>query len=351
MKTTCVVMVSLLLGGTTAWAQRGAPMPEPRIMQFEARPASIKPGEAAILSWHVENPTDISISPGVGVVTPRGTQMVKPSATTTYTISVGRQGQATITKSLIVIVAGTNPVAPAVDQPLAKKAVPRTVDGHPDFTGVYDFRAPASAGGGRGARGAPPAAAAAGSLPSAPTLKAGMDSYRVVPGPYDVGGKCSPGIPPGSFGSPYQFQIVQNKDTVLIFYEYPGTFRVIPLDEPHSVDPDPAWMGESVGRWEGDTLVVDTIGYNDKTTVGGGRGGYRHTDALHTVERFRRTEDALELEVTLEDPNVFTGPWRETRTFKYLPELKKIGEFVCENNRDYRSLFGPDVAAPQQQGR
>ena len=89
--------------------------------------------------------------------------------------------------------------------------------------------------------------------------------------------------PPDAFGVPYQFQIVQNKDYLVILHEYPGTFRIIPLDgEPHQVDPDPTWLGDSVGRWEGDTLVVDTIGYNDKTEI----SGFRHTEALHTVERF-----------------------------------------------------------------
>jgi len=144
--------------------------------------------------------------------------------------------------------------------------------------------------------------------------------------------------PPDAFGVPYQFQVVQNKDVLLILHEYPGTFRIIPLDgEPHQPDPDPSWLGDSVGRWEGDTLIIDTIGYNDKTEV----SGYRHTDALHTVERLRRTEDGFEYEVTIEDPNVFVTPWTEMRTYRLnVPPMKKIMEFVCENNRDYKPLFG-----------
>jgi len=124
----------------------------------------------------------------------------------------------------------------------------------------------------------------------------------------------------------------------VLLHEYPGTFRIIPLDgEPHQVDPDPSWLGDSVGRWEGDTLVVDTIGYNDKTEV----SGFRHSDALHTVERFKRIEDGFEYEVTIEDPNVFAGPWTETRTYRLnVPPLKRIMEFICENNRDYKPLFG-----------
>ena len=159
-----------------------------------------------------------------------------------------------------------------------------------------------------------------------------------------------PLIAPDAFGVPYQFQIIQSKNYLVIFHEYPGTFRIIPLDgEPHQVDPDPSWMGDSVGRWEGDTLVVDTIGFNDKTEV----SGFHHSDALHTVERFKRTEDAVEYEITLEDSNVFVGPWRETRTFRpNVPELKRIMEFVCENNRDYRPLFGTQAPnQPPQIGR
>ncbi len=95
-------------------------------------------------------------------------------------------------------------------------------------------------------------------------------------------------------------------------------------------------MGNSVGHWEGDTLVVDTIGFNEKTEV----DGYHHTEALHTVERFRRPDLAsVQYEVTIEDPNVFVRPWTENRTFALHPELEKIDEFVCENNRDYSRMF------------
>jgi hypothetical protein len=316
-------------------------------MQFEVQPISIRPGESVTLLWHVENPSTISIGPGLGAVVQRGSRRLTPAATTTYTITVGPPGNAVATRSVTVTVAGTTPVTVTSDSTATRKPVPRTRDGKPDLTGVYDFRAPAGAGGGAGgARGAAAnaPAAAPGSVARTPTLKPGMESFRVVRGPFDVGGTCLPSLPPGSFGSPYQFQIIQNKDVVLIFYEYPGTFRIIPIDgEPHPVDPDPSWMGDSVGRWEGDILVVDTIGYNDKTVV----SGHRHTEALHTIERFRRTEEALELEVTIEDPNVFVGPWTETRSFRYMPELKKIGEFICENNRDYSPLFGTPVPESQ----
>jgi hypothetical protein len=265
---------------------------------------------------------------------------VKPAATTTYTLTMRGPNDAPITGSATVTVAGTVPVAinPSPGPSSAKQGIPRMPDGKPDFSGVYAF--------GGGGRGRGNAGAAADGIARVPTLKPGADKYKVDRGPLDTGrtADCMPLSPPDAFGVPYQFQIVQNKDMLVLLHEYPGTFRLIPLDgEPHQIDPDPTWLGDSVGRWEGDTLVVDTIGYNDKTEV----SGYRHTDALHTVERFKRNDGGFDYEVTIEDPNVFVGPWTETRTYRLnLPPMKKIMEFVCENNRDYKPLFGGRGTSP-----
>jgi len=125
---------------------------------------------------------------------------------------------------------------------------------------------------------------------------------------------------------------------VVIAHEYLNLSRIIPTDgRAQANDPDPSWMGHPVGRWDGDTLVIDSIGYNDKTEI----NGYRHTEALHVVERIRRPDfDTLQYEATIEDPNVFAGPWVIRRTFPLLPEYDALNEFVCENNRDYKPLFG-----------
>jgi hypothetical protein len=95
-------------------------------------------------------------------------------------------------------------------------------------------------------------------------------------------------------------------------------------------------MGNSVGHWEGETLVVDVIGVNDKVTV----GEYRHTTAYHVVERFQRVSyDTLKYSATIDDPNVFAQPWTEVGTFTLHPEWE-IQEYVCEeNNHDYKQLF------------
>jgi hypothetical protein len=96
-------------------------------------------------------------------------------------------------------------------------------------------------------------------------------------------------------------------------------------------------MGDSIGHWEGDTLVVDVTGFNDKTEL---PGGYRHTEALHVAERFRRASaDTLQYQATVEDPNVFEKPWVVSRTFPLRRDLERVDEFVCENNRDYKQFF------------
>ena len=319
---------------------RGRGGPPPRIVTFEARPATIKPGESTVLNWLVENPAAPAIDPGIGRVTPRGTQRVTPAATTTYTLTMGD-----LTKSVTVTVAGTKPIAAGTPTAAAASTgIPRTPDGKPDFSGVYGF----GGGGGRGGRGAAPAAGRGqGAAPTGPQLKPGAEKYRVQRGPQDTGrtADCMPLIPPDAFGVPYEFQIIQNKNHLVIIHEYPGTFRIVPLDgEPHQVDPDPAWLGDSVGRWDGDTLIIDTIGYNEKTEV----AGYRHTDALHTVERLRRVDGGFDYEITIEDPNVFVAPFTQSRSFRLTAApMKRIMEFICENNRDYRPLFGtPGAAAP-----
>jgi len=312
-------------------AGRGRGGPPARIVTFEAKPSSIKPGESTVLTWLVENPGAPAIEPGIGRITPRGSMRVTPSATTTYTLTNGD-----LTRTVTVTVAGTQPVAATAAAAVpTSKGITRTPDGKPDFSGVFAFGG--GGGGGRGAGGGRGGGAAA---PAGPQLKPGAEKYRVQRGPQDTGrtSDCMPLPPPDAFGVPYQFQIIQNKDYLVIFHEYPGTFRIVPLDgEPHQVDPDPAWLGDSVGKWDGDTLIIDTVGYNEKTEI----AGYRHSDALHTVERLKRNDDGIDYEITIDDPNVFVAPFTQTRTFRFnVPPMKRIMEFICENNRDYRPLFG-----------
>jgi hypothetical protein len=317
--------------GPSGAYQQAARLPA-RILDFKATPASIQPGQTAMLAWSTENPNSVSIDPEVGSVTARGSKQVKPTATTTYTLTVaGPTGPQT--RTVKVTVAGTVERAAANTASNTKagpRPAPRMADGKPDLSGVYNSSS--FNFGGVAVRGQ--------NEPIAATLKPGAEKFKVVRGPTDAGlySSCSPTGVPGAYFVPYQWEIVQGRDRVVIVYEYPHLFRVIPIDgTPHPADPDPTWMGDSVGRWEGDTLVVDTVGFNDKTEL---PGGYKHTEALHVVERFHRVDfDNLDYQATIDDPNVFAKPWTISRGFPLRPDLTKVDEFICENNKDYSKFF------------
>ncbi|HXD72975.1 MAG TPA: hypothetical protein VN628_04535 [Vicinamibacterales bacterium] len=332
-----MIGVAFAIGIALAAAQQAAPPAQPgespyriagrlpvRIMSFDVQPKSIRPGEKVTLTWATENPQSISIDP-IGRVAPRGTLTLTPSATTTYTLAVTGASNSADKRMVTVTVQGTT-AASATSASHLPKAVPRTADGHPDLSGVYGYgQAP-------GGRGGPP--------PAQPVLKPGAEKFKIVRAADDTGqySSCMPPGIPQSFFVPYYTQIVQAPKSVVIAHEYLNLHRIIPTDgRNHPPDPDPSWMGNAVGRWDGDTLVVDSIGYNDKTEI----NGYRHTESLHIVERFSRPDfNTLSYEATIQDPNVFAQPWIIRRNFPLLPEYDSLNEFVCENNRDYKPLFG-----------
>ncbi len=296
---------------------------EPRIVSFEARPAAVRAGEPVVLAWATENPAGgVSIDQDIGSVSARGSKTVTPGATTTYTLAM-RGGP---TRSVTVTVTGAPEARNGGIRGLPSSSIPRMPDGRPDLTGVY------------GSAGLP-----AGTIP--PALKPGAERFRIVRGPDDIRGRttlttgndCKPLGIPQTYITPYPFQIVQTPKLILIIYEYPNAVRWVPIDgRQHEVDPDPTFMGSSIGRWDGDTLVVDAIGFNEKTEV----HGFLHTDALHVVERFRRLADGhMQYDVTVEDPNVWQAAWTiPTRTFQRRPE-ENVAEFVCESRVDYQRLF------------
>jgi len=342
MRRTLTTLISILMTISFAAAQAppaAAPprpqrvQPPARISDFRAQPATIQPGQSATLIWATENPNAITISPEIGRVIPRGSRQVTPKVTTVYTLTVTGPNNTVVTKEVTVNVPGTTAIASAAPAGEAKREVPRLANGKPDLSGVYSF----GGGGGRGA--APGGGRGAAAAPAGPELKPGMEKYRVTRGPNDAGAlsDCMPIAGPAAYSVPYQFQILQTPAFAVIMHEYPGVFRIIPTNgSTHPVDPDPTWMGDAVGRWEGDTLVVDMVGFNTRTEL----SGFKHSEALHIVERFSRPDyDTLQYEATLEDPNVFVRPWTVIRTFPLRPDLNKIDEFVCENNKDYSKLF------------
>ncbi len=145
---------------------------------------------------------------------------------------------------------------------------------------------------------------------------------------------CLPmGMPLMMMAANYPIQVIQTPKQVTMLFEETRVFRVIRMNEPHLPEAENfGFLGDSIGRWEGDTLVVDTTGFNDKTSID--LTGMPHTEAMHLEERFRRLGDGtLEDLITVDDPKTFTKPWT-TRTL-YRPSGERIMEyFLCENNRN-----------------
>ncbi len=140
---------------------------------------------------------------------------------------------------------------------------------------------------------------------------------------------CDPPGMPRIMG-PGPFEIIQIPGRILIHFEDFYTRRTIWMDgRAVPKDPDPTWYGYSVGKWEGDTLVVDTVGVNDRSWLNG--GGYPHSEAMHVVERYRRVDrDTLELSMTIDDPKAYTKPWVSTapQVYKLKPKLELL-ELAC----------------------
>ena len=231
----------------------------------------------------------------------------------------------------------------------APAGVPRGADGKPDLTGVWQGSSVRpgkweDANNGLGVGGT-------GKDPSAPPS---LGSQQVItePAPYqpwaaarvlesfnkrgidDPAALClPPGVPRLVMVSLFPIEIVQTPKRIVFMYEYMNVFRSIPIGEPHPTDLAPSYLGDSVGRWEGNTLVVDVTSFNDKTWLTG--TGTFHSEDLHVVERYTRvSKDRIDFEATLTDAKVLTRPWT-VRTTMMLREGTRVQEYVCaENNQD-----------------
>jgi hypothetical protein len=147
--------------------------------------------------------------------------------------------------------------------------------------------------------------------------------------------ECLPaGFPHMMLAANYPIQVLQTPGQVTMIFEEDSRYRLILLDQPHPADLDLSYNGHSTGRWQGNTLVVDTVGLTDRKAID--QIGMPHTTALHVTERLRRMDaDTLELFITLEDPGAFTRPWTLRRTYGRAPAGERIREYVCaENNRN-----------------
>jgi hypothetical protein len=127
---------------------------------------------------------------------------------------------------------------------------------------------------------------------------------------------------------------------VVILYETSNVFRQIFTDgRPLPKDPQPTWLGYSVGRWEKDTLVVETVGFNDRSWLDGDKGR-PHSDAMRVTERFRRPDVGhLEIQVTIDDPKAYSKTWTVKQSLHLLPDTELL-ENICENERDTEHLVG-----------
>jgi len=140
--------------------------------------------------------------------------------------------------------------------------------------------------------------------------------------------KCYlPGVPRATY-MPYPFQILQSEKALFFAYEYDGAVRNIYLKDPGPAPAD-SWMGQSYGHWEGDTLVIDVTGLDERTWFD--RAGDFHSDALHVIERYTlRSPDILDYEATIEDPKVFSRPWKiDMPLNRHVEKDARLMEFKC----------------------
>jgi len=145
--------------------------------------------------------------------------------------------------------------------------------------------------------------------------------------------RCIPPGIPRTMLQPFPWEIVQARDRVIMIFEYQSLIRQIFTDgRGHPKDLEPTYMGHAIGKFEGDTLVIDTVGFNDKTWLD--PMGLPHSDSMHVIEHLRRVDhDTLVDEYTIDDPKAYTKSWTTRRTFKLKPDWQ-IQEYVCaENNK------------------
>ena len=219
---------------------------------------------------------------------------------------------------------------------------PRAADGHPDLGGIWqalntanwDIQGHAAAAGHLpqlGAIGAIPAGLGVvegGDLPYLPESAAKKKENFANRLALDPEVKCFlPGVPRATY-MPYAFQVVQSRKTILFAYEYASAVRTVDMEtaKPAPID---SWMGWSNGHWEGETLVIDVTGLNDQTWFD--RAGDFHSDALHVVERYTpRSPETLNYEALIEDPKVFSRPWKMGMIlYRHLEPNPRLLEFKC----------------------
>jgi hypothetical protein len=214
----------------------------------------------------------------------------------------------------------------AAQQPGGPGDVPR-VGGHADLSGVWQGPyVPDMTRDGRGQKGEP-------SLPFTPAGEQNWKSYDPANGDYT--GSCLPFGLSRSMNAPNPVQILQTPDHVGFLFEVMNWFHVVPTDgRARASNPNPQWFGHSIGRWDGDTLIIETSDFNGWTRLD--TVGHPHSDALRLTQTLRRVDaDHIAYTVTVDDPKTYTRPWKNERTFTRL--RSDLIEYSCEeNNKDLR---------------
>ena len=245
------------------------------------------------------------------------------------------------TKTAVVAVGVLLGVTSATAQ-IADYQAPRTADESPDLNGIWQTIntanwniEPHAAGPSMvrelGAIAAVPAGlgvVGGGEIPYRPEARAQRDENFANRLELDPEIRCYlPGVPRAIY-MPFPFQIIQSRQHIMLIHEYAGAVRTIYMDN-HTPPPAPTWMGWSNGSWDGETLVVDSSGFNGQTWFD--RAGNFHSDALHVIERFTpRSADTMMYEVTIEDPNVFTRTWTMSMPlYRRVEPNAEILEFRC----------------------
>jgi hypothetical protein len=165
----------------------------------------------------------------------------------------------------------------------------------------------------------------------------------------DPTANCIVGGVPRSDFVPYPFKILETPGMVVILYEAVHSYRQIFTDgRTLPVDPNPAWFGYSVGRWEGDAFVVETAGFNENVWLD--NAGRPATGSLRVTERFVRKDfGRMDIEITIDDPKTYTRPWTVVQPLDFQPDNELI-EYICNENNRYFQLV-PDAAPPGAPGR
>jgi hypothetical protein len=180
--------------------------------------------------------------------------------------------------------------------------------------------------------------------PMTPWAKARFDQAKPTFGPTsftvaetnDPVYECFPPGTPRVYFHPFPMEIIQMPDRVIMLFEYDHLVRQIFTDgRGHRTDLAPSWMGDSTGHWEGDTLVVESVNFNDKTWID--RRGVPHSEQLRVIERVRRiSENRLQIDITIEDSIAFTEPWTGQRFYETVDW--DIEEFICMDNVSFEAF-------------